>query len=204
MFLLRYALLALIGVGVLGVAGTLFTVKDTSVSARQTVTAPQKFGLQQGDMRTFEFAERRFEAPQSTFVTAEGSERTLGDWRGKVILVNLWATWCAPCIEELPALDRLQAAMGSEDFEVVALSVDKAGPQKTEAFLKDLGIEHLALFNDQTMGLMWELQAAGLPTTILFDANGTEIGRLAGIAAWDGQEAKRLIQYFIDQEAGTA
>jgi len=125
------------------------------------------------------------EVADVVFQDGSGRERRLSDWRGRFVLLNLWATWCAPCKVEMPALDRLQARFGGPGFEVVALSFDRAGANAPRSFFQSEGIGHLALYIDATGRGATALKAVGLPTTLLIDAEGREIARLAGIAAWD-------------------
>ena len=117
----------------------------------------------------------------------------MADWRGKVVLLNLWATWCLPCRKEMPSLDRLQKEMGSDKFEVVAISVDRKGAAASKKFLDETQVERLALYVDATARLSSELRVVGLPATLLLDTQGREIGRLLGGAEWDSEDAKRLI-----------
>ena len=128
------------------------------------------------------------------FTDSAGKERSLADFKGKVVLLNLWATWCAPCREEMPSLDRLQKELGSDAFEVVALAVDRTGADNVKKFLTDIKVENLGLYVDSTAKSGSALKAIGLPTTILVDKQGREIGRLPGPAAWDSAEAKDLIR----------
>lgn len=195
----KMLLVAMLLFGLVVVTGTLFNVRDPGQGAGPAVSTPQKFALQQGDMRKFEFSESAPLVAGGPFLNPAGEETNLTAFGGKHVLVNLWATWCAPCIEELPALDRLQAKLGSDAFEVVILSVDRAGLERSQAFLDELGIENLKTYSDKSMALMPGLGVTGLPTTLLIDNRGREIGRLAGIAEWDGEDAVRLIQHFIDQ-----
>ncbi|WP_245545251.1 TlpA family protein disulfide reductase [Parvibaculum lavamentivorans] len=132
--------------------------------------------------------------PEVRFVDGEGRDRTLADFRGKLVLLNLWATWCAPCREEMPALDALQAEMGSERFEVVALSVERNGLELARAFLKEVGAAHLGLYTDTSGKANFTLKAFGLPTTLLLSPEGEEIGRMVGPAHWDSEDAKALIE----------
>lgn len=127
------------------------------------------------------------------FVDGAGTQKTLKDFRGKTILLNLWATWCAPCRHEMPSLDRLQAALGSDKFEVVALAVDRSGADAAKKFLDDTGVKALKLYADPTTRSGSALKAIGMPTTILIDREGREIGRLPGPAEWDSADAKNLI-----------
>jgi thiol-disulfide isomerase/thioredoxin len=150
--------------------------------------------LSTGEMAAFVFRPEPAALPEFKFQDGEGKERTLSEWRGKVVLLNLWATWCLPCRREMPALDRLQAALGSDRFEVVALSVDRKGLEASRKFLNDTKAERLALYVDPTARANTELRAVGLPVTLLVDPQGREIGRLLGPAEWDGEDAMRLIQ----------
>ena len=150
--------------------------------------------LTTGPMTTFVFKGTREALPDIGFLDGAGSPVSLKDWRGKVVLLNLWATWCAPCREEMPALERLQKSLGSDKFQVVALAVDKSGLEGARKFLKDNNIDGLGLFADPTARDGPALKVIGMPTSILIDADGREIGRLIGPAAWDSAEAKRLIE----------
>jgi thiol-disulfide isomerase/thioredoxin len=145
-------------------------------------------------MAAFVFRKEPEALPEFKFQDAEGRERTLADWRGKVVLLNLWATWCLPCRKEMPSLDRLQKELGSDRFEVVALSVDRKGLAASKKFLDETKVERLALHVDATARANSDLRVVGLPATILIDAQGREIGRLLGPAEWDSEDAKRLIR----------
>jgi thiol-disulfide isomerase/thioredoxin len=132
--------------------------------------------------------------PEVSFTGKDGAPLTLAAFKGKAILLNLWATWCAPCRKEMPSLDRLQKELGSNKFEVVALAVDRTGLDGARKFLEETKIESLKLYADQTARSGTALKAVGMPTTILIDAEGRELGRLAGPAEWDSPEAKKLIE----------
>lgn len=132
--------------------------------------------------------------PEIVFKDATGADRKLADFKGKVILLNLWATWCAPCREEMPSLNRLQEALGGDKFEVVALSLDRQGADASKKFLDEVKATALNLYVDSTAKQGTMLKLVGMPTTILIDAEGREVGRLAGPAAWDSDEAKTLIK----------
>ena len=129
-----------------------------------------------------------------TFNDGAGKERKLSDFKGKTILLNLWATWCAPCREEMPSLDRLQMALGSDKFEVVALSLDRKGAEASKKFLDEVKATNLKLYIDATAKQGTALGLVGMPTTLLIDADGKELGRLTGPAVWDSEEAKKLIE----------
>jgi thiol-disulfide isomerase/thioredoxin len=149
-------------------------------------------------MAGFVFRKEPEALPALAFQDATGRERSLADWRGKVVLLNLWATWCVPCRKEMPALDRLQAEMGSDRFEVVAVSVDRSGVQGARKFLDETKVGRLALYADPSARLAATLRAVGLPATLLIDAEGREVGRLLGPAEWeDSEDAKRLIRAML-------
>jgi thiol-disulfide isomerase/thioredoxin len=131
------------------------------------------------------------------FSDGEDRARNLGEWRGKVVLVNLWATWCAPCKREMPSLDRLQAKLGGADFAVLPISLDRTGPDKPRQFLASNGLKNLDLFLDSGSSLMQTLRVPGLPLSLLVDRQGREIARLAGPAEWDGAEAETIIRAAI-------
>jgi thiol-disulfide isomerase/thioredoxin len=146
------------------------------------------------------FKEGRPDIESGPFMNAEGKDITLADWKGKVVLVNLWATWCAPCRKEMPDLAQLQKDYGGDNFEVVAISVDLKGAEASSAFLKEIGADNLALYTDKTTRVMKKLGAIGLPVTILIDRQGKEIGRLLGPAHWTADEARKLIEAAIAEK----
>jgi thiol-disulfide isomerase/thioredoxin len=149
--------------------------------------------LSQGEMATFVFRKTPEALPDINFVDSTGTARTQADLRGRVVLLNLWATWCAPCLKEMPGLDRLQKDLGSDKFEVVALSVDRAGPDAAKKFLDKIKVQNLKLYADSSAKAAISLKAVGMPTTLLLNAKGEEIGRLIGPAEWDSADAKKLI-----------
>ncbi len=158
-------------------------------------SGPGSNALSRGEMAAFVFRPAPETLPPFKFQDADGRERTLSDWKGKVVLLNLWATWCLPCRKEMPALDRLQAAEGSDKFEVIAISVDRKGMDASKKFLAETGVKNLGLYVDTSARLNSDLKAIGLPATILIDKDGREIGRLLGPAEWDSEDAVRLIRF---------
>lgn len=139
------------------------------------------------------------QTPPVSFVDSNGAPMQLDHLRGKVLLLNIWATWCAPCREEMPSLDRLQAKLGGPDFEVVALSIDNdaKGLAQVKAFYSQVGIRHLRIFQDPTASAGFNLGTAGVPTTLLIDRQGRELGRLTGAAEWDSEDAIKLVRRTI-------
>ena len=129
-----------------------------------------------------------------SFADGTGAPLDLSHWKGKVVLLNLWATWCAPCRKEMPELAQLQKLLGSADFEVVAISEDLKGAEASAVFLKDSGAENLALYVDPKMAALNALQSIGLPTTLLIGRDGKEIGRLLGPADWASKDAQDLVK----------
>lgn len=150
-----------------------------------------------GAVANFEIAEEPRPAPEGQFVDANGDTVSLSDFRGKLVLLNFWATWCGPCVRELPDLDRLQAELGGAGFQVIALSSDRKGPEVVAPFLAKLGVERLTPYNDRRATVQRAFKVHGLPTTVLLDAEGRELGRLVGPAEWDSEDAKRLIRHFL-------
>lgn len=134
---------------------------------------------------------------QLAFKGPEGKDMTTADLAGKTVLLNLWATWCVPCREEMPALNALQSTMGGNDFEVVAVNIDTGSDQKPKNFYQDYKIDKLAFYSDSSMGVFNAVKkeglAFGLPATLILDKKGCLIGAMNGPAAWDSEDAKALI-----------
>ena len=132
------------------------------------------------------------------FIGPQGQPLTLDSFKGRVTLVNLWATWCVPCREEMPALDKLQAKVGSKDFEVVAINVDTARLERAKDFLKEIAIKNLAFYSDPKADVFYRLRTAGkvvgLPTTFLIGRDGCEIATMAGPADWSSEDALAMIR----------
>lgn len=149
--------------------------------------------LATGAMAAFLVKAERKPLKDVAFADGAGKPLKLSDWKGKVVLVNLWATWCAPCRKEMPDLAKLQKEMGSDQFEVVAVSVDRKGAEASSAFLKETGADSLKLYVEPSTAIVTDFGAAGLPSTVLVDRKGNEIGRLLGPADWASPEAKALI-----------
>lgn len=134
---------------------------------------------------------------EAPFTDAEGVERRFSDWAGKVVLVNFWATWCPPCLKELPSIDRLAASAQSEEFAVLAISTDRGDIGKPRRWMAENGIAALALHHDPRFAVARAAGLIGQPTTLLLDRQGREIARYTGEAAWDGPAARALIDAVI-------
>ncbi len=153
--------------------------------------------LAHGEVAALTMATAPLRLPDLAFEDAEGKPRKLSEWRGRTVLVNLWATWCVPCRKEMPALDSLQTRLGGKDFEVVAVNIDTRDPEKPRNFLKDANLTRLGYFSDQKAKVFQDLKAIGralgMPTSVLVDGAGCEIATIAGPAEWASDDAVKLI-----------
>ncbi|MGE3529734.1 MAG: TlpA disulfide reductase family protein [Methyloceanibacter sp.] len=176
--------------------GTVTSPLPSAPGAPAPGAASPLAGLNKGAMAALVLRPEPVDLPDFSF-TSEGAAKTLGDFAGKVVLMNIWATWCVPCREEMPALDKLEAKLGGKDFAVVAVNIDKGGPDKAASFLKETGATHLPLYTDPTGKLFATLKAVGMPTTLILDRKGREIARLVGPADWASPEALAVIEAAI-------
>ena len=150
--------------------------------------------LREGDMKKLNFHETPKEVAAVEFVLADSAgTATLADYQGKYVLLNFWATWCAPCRKEMPYFDKLQAEMGSDGFEVLALSLDRASVAKIETFYQSINVENLTIYREPSLRIGTEAGVLGMPITLVLDRQGREIARLQGEAKWDGPEAISLL-----------
>ncbi len=136
--------------------------------------------------------------PTMRFYLPDETEMQLADYRGKLILVNVWATWCAPCVAEMPTLDRLQANRGGADFEIVTISLDRTA-EEAEAFFEENTIHNLPAWHDGTFSLNAKLVLPGLPTSIFYDSQGREVARIPGEVDWMSEEAHAMINHMTQQ-----
>lgn len=134
------------------------------------------------------------------FVDGAGRQRSLADFRGKTVLLNIWATWCVPCREEMPTLDRLQGELGAPDFEVVALSIDRGGVAAVRPFYAETGIKRLGIYIDRSGGATQKLGVVGIPTTLLIGRDGREIGRFVGPTEWDAAAMVAFLKSRLKRE----
>ena len=159
-------------------------------------TAEKLKPLAKGEVAAFVPAEKPRPMQNLAFRDIDG-DTTLESLKGKTVLMNLWATWCIPCREEMPALDALQRDMGSDSFEVVAVNIDTGSDEKPVRFLDDIGITNLAFYRDETMSTFNTLKkdglVFGLPATMLIDENGCLLGSMNGPAEWASEDAKALV-----------
>lgn len=187
-------------------AAAQLTPSPECAPARRTAQALTKFSVGDVAAMTPEDAPRLVK--DLSFKDAAGKPVSLADYAGKTLLVNIWATWCVPCRAEMPALDKLEAKMGGADFEVVAVNIDTGEPDKPAKFLKQIGVTHVALHRDPTMGVFNDLKkeglAFGLPVTLLVGKGGCLLAAMNGPAEWDGADAAKLVKAAIDLQAGEA
>ncbi len=159
--------------------------------------------LARGEVAAVNIAKSPLRVPDLAFHDAGGTPLTLDHWRGKTVLLNLWATWCVPCRKEMPALDALEQRLGGPNFQVVAINIDTRDPDKPKAFLKEVGVEKLAYYADPQAKVFQDLKAIGrafgMPTTLLVDPKGCELGTIAGPAEWASDDAVKLVQAAIKQ-----
>lgn len=181
--------------------------QEQKLAAKPVVDDLQQ--LATGELAAFLVNAAPVELPQIKFLNASADDKLLSSkneidlshFKGKTILVNLWATWCGPCRHEMPTLDKLQAQLGSNKFEVVTLNVDRKSTAGAEAFFSEIGIKNLSLYADPTTKAMRSLRARGLPMTMLVNTDGQEVGRIFGPADWSSEEAINLIQAEIDSNS---
>lgn len=136
-------------------------------------------------------------APDTPFVDAEGVQKTLADWRGQVLLVNFWATWCAPCREEMPSLDALEAGMGGGDFAVLTIAAGRNPVPAIEKFYSEQGIAHLPILRDERQVLARGMGVMGLPVSVLIDRDGQEVARVIGELDWADPAVAEVITQMI-------
>src|SRR5713226_5549308 len=161
--------------------------------------------LAHGEVAALTMATAPLRLPDLAFQDADGKPRKLSDWRGKTVLVNLWATWCVPCRKEMPALEGLQTRLGGANFEVVAINIDTRDPEKSKNFLREANLTRLDYFSDQKAKVFQDLKAIGralgMPTSVLVDGQGCEIGTIAGPAEWGSDDAIKLIKAVLQPAA---
>jgi len=186
--------------GVYGIVGFGRNVAAPECRGAQK-TAERLAPLAHGEVAAVVTAAAPQRLPVLAFHDSTGAQKTLAAWQGRTVLLNLWATWCVPCRKEMPALDALQARLGSPDFQVIAINIDTRDPDKPKAWLKDIGINRLGYYADPSAKVFQELKsvgkAVGMPTTILVDPAGCEIATLAGPAEWASEDAVKLVQAAI-------
>lgn len=134
------------------------------------------------------------EVSQQPFLDTDGKEHRLSDYKGKVVLLNFWATWCAPCREEMPSIEKLQTEMGGDDFAVVAIASGLNPLPSINKFFDETGLKSLAILTDEKQKVAREMGVMGMPVTVLIDRDGKERARLMGGADWSSEASKQVIR----------
>ena len=197
---------AVIGLaGVYGIGGWRRNTGGDPACRPAVALANRLAPLAHGEVAALTMATTPLRLPDLAFEDSDGKPKKLSDWRGRVVLVNLWATWCVPCRKEMPALDGLQSKLGGPDFEVVAVNIDTRDPDKPKNFLSDEKLTRLGYFTDQKAKVFQDLKsigrALGMPASVLVDGQGCEIATIAGPADWASEDAVKLITAAIKPAA---
>jgi thiol-disulfide isomerase/thioredoxin len=183
--------------GIYGIGGLKRNATGDSACRGAVELAHKLEPMAHGELAALTMATAPLQLPDLTFEDASGRPKKLSDWRGRTVLVNLWATWCVPCRKEMPALESLQTRLGGPNFEVVAINIDTRDLEKPRNFLKEANLTRLAYFSDQKAKVFQDLKAAGralgMPTSVLVDGLGCEIATIAGPAEWASEDAVKLI-----------
>jgi thiol-disulfide isomerase/thioredoxin len=194
---------AAIGLAAVYGIGTMQRNAGDAACTEALAVAQRVAPLARGEVAAFAVADRAQRLPDLAFQDAAGNPLHLADWRGRTVLLNLWATWCVPCRKEMPALEALAQKLGSPAFEVVTVNIDTRDPDKPRAWLKEVGIDGLTYYADPSAKVFQDLKvagrAAGMPTTLLVDPAGCEIGTLAGPAEWASDDAVNLVTAALKQ-----
>src|SRR6059058_1162938 len=183
--------------GVYGIGGLKRSAAGDPACRGAVDVARRLAPLAHGEVAALTMATAPLRLPDLAFEDAEGRPKKLSDWRGRTVLVNLWATWCVPCRKEMPALESLQTRLGGPNFEVIAVNIDTRDAEKPKNFLKEINLTRLGYFSDQKAKVFQDLKAIGralgMPTSVLVDGEGCEIATIAGPAEWDSEDAVKLI-----------
>ena len=182
---------------------TVGTSSSPAVQVTGSVSQPPEGGSGAVPV-TFVFFDKPRPLPDIRFIDGAGQSRSLADLRGHPLVLNIWATWCVPCRQEMPTLERLQAALKGSDTLVVPLSIDSKGRPAVAAFYREIGITSLGTYVDQSGDATHLLGISGIPTTLMIDRDGREIGRKIGPAEWDSPDMVALIENRLQPRAGSA
>jgi thiol-disulfide isomerase/thioredoxin len=185
----------------IGAVAALVLLGGAGAASLIRAPAPQRAGTPPalaGSFADFTVNDAPSPAPETGFML-DGRPMRLADFKGRVVLVNFWATWCGPCVAEMPSLDRLEARLGGEDFAVLTVSEDRS-PAVIAPFFDQHRLRHLKRYHDPGGALSRGFGIRGLPTTILIDREGREAGRIEGPAEWDSPQAEALIRHFIGEK----
>jgi len=198
------AAIGIISVAVYGIVARQGNVEaEDSCAINAQLIERELAPLATGEVAAFQTPREAQDLSGLAFVNSDGAPTSIGDFSGKVLLVNVWAPWCAPCRREMPALDRLQAELGGDAFEVVPINIDTGSADKPQAFLESIGVKNLPLHRDPTTDVFQDIRkrglGIGLPVTLLLDRSGCQLGHMAGPAEWDSDDAKALIKAAVGE-----
>lgn len=194
---LKYALLAVFASAALTVAPPALASEADAGATPATLQALKPLAAAIGESRRLEVSDAPKLPPVVAFSDRDDAAKALADFKGKIVLVNFWATFCAPCLKEMPSLQSLQRQLGGDDFQVVAINLDPTGKKRPLKWLQKNGIDALEFYHDRSWESARALGASGMPTTVLFDRSGKEVARLLGAAEWDGEAAIDAVKLLI-------
>ncbi|WP_241480936.1 TlpA disulfide reductase family protein [Leisingera sp. ANG-M6] len=184
---------------------SLYMALTLGANAAFAADPAQLEGLRDGSMKKLVVHAEPRDVSAAAFDLADGAgTASLGDYQGKIVLLNFWATWCAPCRKEMPQLAELQEEFGGEDFEVLTIATGRNSPAGIQKFFDENGISNLPRHQDPKQALAREMAVIGLPITVLLDRDGKEVARLLGDAEWNSESAKAIVQAMIGEQADSA
>ena len=191
---------AIAAIAIAGVAWV--ALRDPAQPVPETAVSHSALeGLREGTMKKLAFHASPKPAGEKPYLTADGAEATLADHKGRYVLVNFWATWCAPCRKEMKGLSELQAEFGGKDFEVLTIATGRNMPAAMTKFFAEIGVDNLPLSRDPTQGLAREMAVLGLPVSVILSPSGHEIARMTGDAEWESDSAKAIIRTLISGDS---
>ncbi|MDP2517082.1 TlpA disulfide reductase family protein [Shimia thalassica] len=189
--------LVYMGVALCAIAAVAFVALRNPATTGGTVDMSAVAAMREGDMKKLNFHPELRKVSEKTFDAENGTKMTLADYEGQYVLLNFWATWCAPCRKEMPMLSDLQAEFGGDDFQVVTLATGRNAPPAMKKFFDEIGVDNLPLHRDPQSAVARDMAVLGLPVTALIDRNGNEIARLTGDADWSSDNAKAILRNVI-------
>jgi len=200
---LNLSALLYIAAGACAIAAAVLVLQPSSGDGAGAANHAGLRGLLKDDMQKLVFHDTPRPVSETAFEAEGGGTGTLGDYAGKIALVNFWATWCAPCRKEMPMLAELQTELGGEDFEVVTIATGRNPLPAMQDFFAEIGVDNLPLHRDPKQQLAREMGVVGLPVTVILDREGREIARMLGDAHWSSESAKAMLRKLIsDTEPG--
>lgn len=184
---------------IIGAVSFLATYSLLNRSSNDSFTKSQLSSIVTGEMRKLTFYETPKPLPDHTIIMPDGSTAPLSSLKGKVLFINLWAFWCAPCRAEMHDVAKLQDLLGGDQFHVVAINQDEGGLKRADRTLRQWGVEGLTLYGDKEMLTATKMAEGKLPTSFIVDKNGMMLAEFAGPLKWDGEDALKLFKALIDQ-----